>query len=125
MHGGPPMRHWEKESRSITIWGIVVPVLTLALAWPTYGLSLLLLFGYGLLAWRSYRFERRRFSAADARLAAFFHVLGTFPQAIGQLKYVLARLAGRKSTLIEYKGASLEPAAHAAATTATTATTKG
>jgi hypothetical protein len=34
---------------------------------------------------------------------ALFHLLGRFPEAIGQVKFMLDRLLGRRSRLIEYK----------------------
>jgi len=33
-----------------------------------------------------------------------FIVLGKFPQALGQLKFMLSRLLGRRPQIIEYKG---------------------
>lgn len=105
MHGAPPERHNVRESRSVWIWGLGLPILALAAAWPTHGLSALLLMGYPLLAWRVYRY-RRSFGdrARDCRMYAAFCVIGKFPQAIGQIKYWLNRMRGRQATLIEYKG---------------------
>jgi hypothetical protein len=39
-------------------------------------------------------------------LQGFFVMLGKLPQAIGQAKYCWNRMIGRRSKLIEYKGAS-------------------
>ncbi|MDP8964232.1 MAG: glycosyltransferase, partial [Cyanobacteriota bacterium] len=52
LHGREPERHWVKESRSIWFWGLFVPLLALGMAWPTKGLSLLLLIGYPLVSYR-------------------------------------------------------------------------
>ncbi len=53
---------------------------------------------------RNYRGERRcGRTARDAQTYAFFVLLGKFPQASGQLKYVSGRLRGKRSRLIEYK----------------------
>ena len=72
-------------------------------AWPTHGLSLLLLLGYALLAWRVFRHRRRRGDApADARLYAAFNVLGKFAEAVGLLKFFWNRANG-SFRIIEYK----------------------
>jgi hypothetical protein len=36
-------------------------------------------------------------------ILAWFQMLSRFPQALGQIKFLLDRLAGRRSLLIEYK----------------------
>jgi GT2 family glycosyltransferase len=105
LHGEPPERHWVREARSNWTWGIAVPLLAVVLAWPTRGLSLLLLFGFVVLAWRVWRHGRRRaWPAADARAYALFTVLGKFPMAVGQMQFFLGQVLGRRSRLIEYKG---------------------
>jgi GT2 family glycosyltransferase len=104
MHGKPPERHLVKETRSNWFWGAVVPILALAPAWPSRGWSAVLLSGYGILAWRIGRFAKKRgFSSRDARAYAVFVTLGKFPQMIGQLKFVVSRIFGKRSKLIEYK----------------------
>jgi GT2 family glycosyltransferase len=104
LHGAPPERHWVREVRSNWFWGAAVPLLALAAAWPTRGLSLLVGAGYAVLAARIYLSTKRRgFSGSDARLNAFFTVLGKLPQTLGQVKYWFGRLRGKRSRLIEYK----------------------
>jgi GT2 family glycosyltransferase len=104
LHGGPPERHWVKEVRSNWFWGAALPVLALGAAWPTRGLSLILVAGYLLQAWRISRSMRARgFAARDARTHAFYTVLGKVPQMLGQVKYRWGRLRGKRSRLIEYK----------------------
>jgi len=104
MHGKPPERHLVRERRSNWFWGALVPILALAPAWPSRGWSAVVLGGYGILAWRIGRFVKKRgFSGRDARAYAIFVTLGKFPQMIGQLKFVVSRLFGRRSRLIEYK----------------------
>jgi hypothetical protein len=41
MHARNPEKFWSKNARSNWIWGCVVPIILLALAWPTRGISLL------------------------------------------------------------------------------------
>ncbi len=110
MHGRPPERHGVKQVRSNWTWGMAVPMLILALAWPAWWASAVLLLAYPLMWLRIYRGERRRGrTACDARTYSLFVLLGKFPQALGQLKFGWSRLRGKRSALIEYKGA-VEPA---------------
>ena len=111
MHGKPPERHLVKETRSNWFWGALVPLLALAPVWPSRGWSALLILGYGILDWRIARFMKKRgFSNRDARTYALFVTLGKFPQMIGQLKFVLSRVFGKRSRLIEYKSIDPSPA---------------
>jgi len=106
-HGHEPERHSVKSVRSNWFWGLVLPVVTLALSFPTAGLSCFLLAGYPVLGWRIYRYGRGRgFSAGDARLYAAACVVGKLPQALGQLLYWKRRFTGAPGALIEYKGPS-------------------
>ena len=104
-HGAPPERHWVRETRSNWFWGLAVPAGALALAWPTRGVSLLgWLAGYGLVAWRAARAGRARgWPAGDARLYGLFCALAKVPMALGQARYVVGCLLGRRQGLIEYK----------------------
>jgi GT2 family glycosyltransferase len=106
MYGRTAERHYVRETRSILFWGILVPVLALGLAWPTRGLSLLMLLGYYLLYHRTYRYyaEVRGWPAADARQNAAWIVLAKFPQALGLIRYWIGRLSGQRSRIIEYRG---------------------
>ena len=106
LHGGPPERHYARETRSIVVWGIVVPLLALGLAQPTRGASLLLFGGHALLAWKVYRYGRvhRGWRPADARAYAFFVVLGKFAGAVGLVRYWFGRLTGKRSPVIDFRG---------------------
>lgn len=105
LHGQPPECHWVRETRSNWLWGLGIPGVAIALAWPTHGLSLLLLLGYGLMAYKIYRYMHSTgLPSNDSALYALFCVLGKFPNALGQLTFHRNRLLGQKSGLIEYKG---------------------
>jgi GT2 family glycosyltransferase len=105
LHGAPPERHYVREVRSILFWGVVLPIIAIGLAWPSHGLSLILLAGYLVLALRIYRYGRGRgWSAADAWLFAAACIMAKFPLAIGMAKYAIVRLACKPRPLIEYKG---------------------
>jgi hypothetical protein len=109
LHGRPPEKHWVREACSVTLWGIVLPLTILVSVWPTRGMSLVLLGGYVVLYWRVLRYASRRgWSTPDARLYAFWCVLGRFPMAVGLLVYWIRRLTRQPRQLIEYKGVSLQ-----------------
>jgi glycosyltransferase involved in cell wall biosynthesis len=107
LHGREPERHWVKESRSIWFWGLIFPLLVLGMAWPTKGLSLLLLGGYPLVAYRISRYmQQQGIKSKDAWAYGLFCMLGKFPQVQGQLQFHLGRLLGRRQALVEYKTAA-------------------
>jgi hypothetical protein len=105
MHGKPPERHWVRETRSISFWGLLLPALALALAWHTRGISIGVLVAlYVVLGIRIARHARRRqLSGRDARIYSVFCILAKFPQVIGAMKFWCGRLLARPSGLIEYK----------------------
>ena len=101
LHGAPPEKHRVKESRRVWLWGLGIPVLTACLTiW--FGLwCMLLLLIYPMqivrLALRGTR------SLSENCWRALFLVLGKFPEAAGQMKFIYNRLAGKTAKLIEYK----------------------
>lgn len=111
LHGKPPERLGVREIRSTLAWSLGPPVLALALAWPTRGLSLLLLpLAYGSLFLRvALRQQRQGRPAAHARLYAAFIVLAKFAMLRGAAKFWFSSISGRRSAIIEYK----RPVAHA------------
>jgi glycosyltransferase involved in cell wall biosynthesis len=104
LHGKTTERHWVRETRSTWVWGLIVPLLAMFLAWPTRGLSLVLIAGYPLIGTRVFRHMRRRgFSQSDSLLYAIFCVLAKFPQARGVLRFWWGKLRSKPSEIIEYK----------------------
>lgn len=104
LHKGEGERYWEREVRSNWLWGLGLPAAAAALALPTVGLSLGLLWGHAALAGRVYASERRKGVAApDARLYAAFCAIGKLPQALGQAMYWKNRLMRERAPIIEYK----------------------
>lgn len=103
LHGDGPLRDCARERKSTWLWGIGLPLFVLLTAWPTHGLSLLLLGGYVLLGWRIFRFRRGRGdSAADAWLYTRFNLLAKLANGRGLLRFQWNRLRGR-FRIIEYK----------------------
>jgi GT2 family glycosyltransferase len=104
LNGGPPDRHFFRDSVRLWIWGFAVPLIALALAWFTYGASLVLLLLYPFLAFRIYQYMRRK--GYDSRTSfwyGFFTVLSKFPGLLGWCEFHLHRLIGRAQKLVEYK----------------------
>jgi glycosyltransferase involved in cell wall biosynthesis len=108
LHRGTPERHWVKESRSIWFWGLLLPLVAIATAPLTFGLSILLvLTAYALLGYRVYKNAlHRKLKSEDAFLYSLFCVLGKFPQVQGQIQFHISRLLKRQRTLVEYKSAT-------------------
>ncbi|ASC71573.1 hypothetical protein XM38_025250 [Halomicronema hongdechloris C2206] len=104
MHGAPPENYMVKESRSGWLWGFIIPGLAIGLSWPTRGISVTLLLGYGVLMGRIYQYRRQQHDLPEhAWLYARFCTLSKLPQCIGQARYWLTRLRRQQATLIEYK----------------------
>lgn len=108
LHGRSPEQHWVKESRSIWFWGLLLPLLAIATAPLTFGLSILLvLTAYALLIYKVYKNTLQRgFKSEDALLYSLFCVNGKFPQVQGQIQFHISRLLKRQRTLVEYKSAT-------------------
>ncbi len=92
LHGNPPERHWVKETRSIWFWGIAVPIIGLAMIWPTRGVSVAIVAALYIalvarIALR--RISTTQSSIGDAVLYAAFCVIGKWPQAVGLGRYYL------------------------------------
>lgn len=84
-----------RELRSAVIWAFALPLVTLMLLWPTHGLSLVLVGGYGLLGWRVLKhYIRTGLSRSDAWLITIFILCGKFPEFVGITRYCFNRLCG-------------------------------
>ncbi|NJL54834.1 glycosyltransferase [bacterium] len=104
LHGRSPERHWVRESRSIWLWGLGIPLVVLGTAWVTWGLSILFLLNYPLLFARIYyRKQQQGLTSQNAALYAVFCVLGKFSMFQGQLQFHWNRLLGKRTRLVEYK----------------------
>lgn len=110
MHGRSEVRYRVHEVRSIVEWAFLLPVVALALAWWTWGASLILFGGYGILWYRvhTHRVDHGD-NSDDASIYALYCILGKFPQLLGIARYACNRLFGRRSRLIEYKRGEKNP----------------
>ncbi len=103
LNGATAHRDCVKERNSTWFWGIGLPLLAVALAPFTQGLSLLLLGAYALLGYRVVQYRRARGdSLNDALLYAKFILLAKFANGLGLLKFHFNKLA-RRYEIIEYK----------------------
>lgn len=111
LHGAPPERHWVADVRRIAFWGLGVPLVAIAAAWWTRGLSLLLLLGYPVMVYKIFKYYRRSLPSKSALLYALFCMLGKFPQAQGLLQFYWNKFSGKRSTLIEYNSVPAQKSA--------------
>lgn len=101
LHGAPPEHHWVIETRRAWVWGLGIPISTLAMALTFGKAGLLLLLVYPIqivrLGLRGSRTTRENW------LSALFMTLGKFPEMLGQLKFVIRKVSSGRTALIEYK----------------------
>jgi GT2 family glycosyltransferase len=103
-HGRGDERFHVRDVLKSVLAGGLLPILLLALAWPTGGWSLLGFLYYPLTAWRVAGHVRRR--GVSGGMAAAFGAsvaLAKFPQFVGVCRFALRRLLRRPPRLIEYK----------------------
>jgi cellulose synthase/poly-beta-1,6-N-acetylglucosamine synthase-like glycosyltransferase len=101
MNGAPPERHWVRETQRACAWGLVLPVLVMTSLLGPAWLTLLLLLLYPLQWLRLWQRSTLEPDVASAHAAS--QIVGKFAEALGVLKYALARLRGQRVRLIEYK----------------------
>ncbi len=109
---GTERRKAARPVASMLLWGLLAPIGAMAGAavavsspWAAV-IPLAIVFAYGLLFGRIYRYSRRLGeSHRDATLYALFCILAKLPYSIGAARYWLSRARGRTSALIEYKAA--------------------
>jgi len=115
MHGGGLLGrgHRVKQTRSIVLWGGVMPVVAAlaavaAAVWPWAALVPAVV-GLGYLALLA-KVTRYRLRHGDplrlAAVYALFAVIGKLPNLVGVIKYWRTRRSGKRATLIEYKTAA-------------------
>jgi len=101
LHGAPPERHFAREARRALVWGAVLPVaILLAAFWSPWLLLLCVLYP---LQWLRIGAKLARAGSPIPWLRAGFLLMGRFPEAQGALKFWFGRLAGQRSSIIEYK----------------------
>lgn len=96
MHGKPPEMHKVQETRRAVLWGVALPVVSVAalFVWPLIGVLLLAI--WPLQALRLWK----RYGDLPMSLAMTFSKL---PEGQGVLTYYLRNATGARARLIEYK----------------------
>ena len=101
LHGGPPERHWVRESRSAVVWGLGLPLLLLSLVALAGPLALVGFLIYPMQGLRLYL--KGRGSGRERAISATFLLLGKFAEAAGVVRFHVQRLLRTTPRLIEYK----------------------
>ena len=103
LHGTSRLQDCRRAYWSTILWCGVIPIVAIALAPLSQGLSLILLAGYGALIVRMAINARK--NGAPWRLAvvaALFGVIAKFANFVGMLRFFRHQLRG-KTALVEYK----------------------
>jgi GT2 family glycosyltransferase len=106
LHGRGEYRYFVAHCRRIWAWALILPVIAIALAPVSRGISILtLVCAYALQFARTYiKGRQRRWSGRQAFIYSFFTMLFKFPALIGMFQYYWRQWRGRGMTIIEYKG---------------------
>lgn len=104
MHGKSPDKYCVKESISIWLYALILPLLIVILSWTISPWFLLAVSIYiyktlRIAQWATHLSDRKN----DPMLFALVCMFGKFPQLIGQCKYFLNKLRGKQPTIIEHK----------------------
>lgn len=95
-----------RQLRSNVLWGVIIPVVILVGSFFSLAIGALFCLAYPVYIVKIYRNQRSQgFSPDDARIYAIFCCLGRFPSLQGQCLFYWNRWLGKKTALIEYKGA--------------------
>ena len=107
LHRRASARPWRRELYRDWFWSLLIPFAAFVGAYPSGGVSLLLLGIYPVGLWRIIAFRRRGLedSVHDAVIYSLFCMLGKFPSVIGQILFHWRRFRRRQTSLIEYKSA--------------------
>jgi GT2 family glycosyltransferase len=104
LHGKVDDQHFARDYRSVWFWALGLPVASLALAWPSSGLSLALMGAFPLQMARIGLRQRRLGTLwKDAMLHGLFTVLFKFPALLGVLEYRSRRHGLQSADPYEYK----------------------
>lgn len=105
LHGKTDDRYFVDDCRRIWIWGLLLPVMLMALAPFTLGVSAAILLGLYFVQFDKIyiRGRKKGWTKADARTFAFFTVIARFPMLEGLIAYHRRKWNGHRPTMIEHK----------------------
>ena len=101
IHGSAPEHHWVAESRRSWLWGLLLPMVIIAIALIKPIWAILLLFIYPIQWLRLSLKSSRPFKQASFQ--AFFLIIGKFAEMSGHIKFLIHRYANKQSKIIEYR----------------------
>jgi GT2 family glycosyltransferase len=106
MHGRSPERFNVRRVLRPVFWAGVLPAIASIAAYWTYGISFLVLVViYAVQRYRIYfRARMHGKDRDDARSIATFTLVSQLAMFIGVVTFILNRLRGKRTTIIEYKG---------------------
>ncbi len=99
--GAAPDYHWIRESRRTLLWGLLLPLMAIALAFSVNPHFLWILAVYPAQVLRVY--WRSKGPSNVRWIQATFYMLARFPELMGVLKFHYMRVLGRRQSIIEYK----------------------
>lgn len=101
MHGFSPERYCIRESVSIWLWGLAIPLVAILAAylWSPWALGLLLIYPAQIARIAS----TGRRSSRENWLYALFVLIGKFPGMAGQAQFLAHKCGRRSPRIIEYK----------------------
>ena len=94
IHRKLPEKYWFRHNRKIFLWGFLVPLILIILTFYNLGFFSLFLV---------YPIRMIRIAIREDWIYAYFCILVSFPQAIGQFRFIKNSILGKKNGLIEYK----------------------
>ncbi|MDJ0556746.1 MAG: glycosyltransferase family A protein [Microcoleaceae cyanobacterium MO_207.B10] len=104
VYGNATEPHFVKSILRIWLWGIIMPIVALGLAIPTYGLSLLGLGRYPVAILREIsRKQKAGYSKAESVAWGVSAPMAAIPEAFGLIQFNLDRLGKKQHKIIEYK----------------------
>ncbi|TNJ42063.1 glycosyltransferase family 2 protein [Phaeobacter sp. B1627] len=95
LHGAPPERHWVAQTRRALLWGLVLPVVIIGLAFFS-PMSM----GVAALA---YPIQFLRLARRDGAIQAWFSIVGKFAETQGIVEFHINRLLRRSRGVMEYR----------------------
>lgn len=95
--------YWQKERRSLIIWGGLLPLIFLASLFPVPLLSVAIVLLYIFQVFRSYKSLNIPYGRGDRLTLASFFIIDKFSEFFGYLKYNWAKWCKKNQTIIEYK----------------------
>ncbi|MDJ0658301.1 MAG: glycosyltransferase [Crocosphaera sp.] len=107
LHGSPPECKFVTQVRKTWLWGLIIPSIAILFAWPSRGLSLLLLGKYPLTALLVTRKTRQQgFSDLHSLAWGISCAFSVFPGILGLFQFYRNHWQKKQAKIIEYKNSN-------------------